>query len=373
MTAVEVLGCGMHPFGRWPDKLSSEMAAVAIDGALEEAAIGASEIDVVFTGHTTLASGGGTAIASRLGIHSVPVLNLDQACASSATATVLACMSIMAGQFDTALVLGFDKMGSGFLQSARPHGRSDELLGLDLQPTRYALKASRYLSAYGIDERMLAAVTVKSRRHALLNDDAHLRDQLTLDEVIDSPMISSPLTRLQCCPTSDGSAAVILSRSGKSRAPRPAIVGWSFGTLSPDDSMDAGVPEVFTARLARQAYESAGIGPEDVRIAQVHDAFTIAEPLRLEALDLIPEGEGLHWNSKGATSLGGQIPTNTDGGILSRGHPVGATGLAQLIEVVRQLSGEAGPRQVDPWPAVGVCQNLGGGENGGGVVLVVRR
>ena len=373
MSAIEVLGCGMHPFGRWPDKLPSDMAEVAVSRALEEARIDASEIDVVFTGHTTAESGGGSAVTSRLGIHTVPVLNLDQACASSATAAVLACMSLMAGQFETALVLGFDKMGTGFLQSSKPHGRRDELLGLDLQPTRYALKASRYLASYGADESSLAMVTVKSRRHALLNDDAHLRSQVSLEEVVESPMISSPLTRLQCCPTSDGAAAVILSRPSRPRGVRPAIVGWGFGTLSPDDSRDAGVPEVFTTRLAQRAYETAGIGPEDVRIAQVHDAFTIAEPLRLEALGLVPEGEGLHWNSKGATSLGGQLPTNTDGGILSRGHPVGATGLAQLIEIVRQLSGRAGPRQVEPWPAVGVCQNLGGGENGGGVVLIVSR
>jgi acetyl-CoA acetyltransferase len=373
MSAIEVLGCGIHPFGRWPGKLSSEMADVAVNRALEEARIDASQIDVVFAGHTTPESGGGTAVASRLGIHTVPVLNVDQACASSAVATVLACIALGAGQFDTALVLGFDKMGSGFLESSRPHSRHEELLGLDLQPTRYALKASRYLASHAVDERLLAMVTVKSRRHALLNPDAHLRIQVSLEDVVESPMISSPLTRLQCCPTSDGAAAIVLSRSGRARTPRPSIVGWSLGTLSPDDSMDAGVPEVFTTRLARQAYEMAGIGPEDVRVVQVHDAFTIAEPLRLEALGLVPEGEGLHWNNKGATSLGGQLPTNTDGGILSRGHPVGATGLAQLIEIVRQLSGNAGQRQVEPRPSVGICQNLGGGENGGGVVLIVNR
>lgn len=373
MSAVEVLGCGMHPFGRWPGMLPSEMADVAVSGALEESGIAPNEIDVVFTGHTTLESGGGGAVTSKLGIHTVPVLNLDQACASSATATVLACMALMAGQFDTALVLGFEKMGRGFLQSSKPHGHREELLGLDLQPTRYALKASRYLASHSLNDKLLASVTVKSRRHAALNDAAHLRTQVSVEEVLGSPMISSPLTRLQCCPTSDGAAAIILARTGSSRTRRPAIAGWSLGTLSPEDSLDAGVPEAFTARLARQAYEHAGIGPDDVGVVQVHDAFTIAEPLRLEALGLVPEGEGLYWNSKGATSLGGQLPTNTDGGLLSRGHPVGATGLAQLIEIVRQLSGKAGRRQIEPRPTVGVCQNLGGGENGGGVVMVVSR
>lgn len=373
MRNIEVLGYGMHPFGRFPEKLPSEMADVAVSEALERSGITPSEIGVVYTGHAEPGSGGGGAVAAALGIHTVPVLNLDQACASSATATVLACMALMAGQFDTALVVGFEQMPSGFLRSSRPHGRRDQLLGLDLQPGRYALKASRYLANYGVDESLLANVTVKSRRHAALNPSAHLRNPVSVDEVMSSPMIASPLTRLQCCPTSDGAAAVILRRSSDNGSSRPVIAGWSFGTLAPEDSARAGVPEAFTARLGRQAYEHAGIGPEDVGVAQVHDAFTIAEPLRLEALGLVPEGEGLAWNAKGETSIGGRLPTNTDGGLLSRGHPVGATGLAQLIEVVRQLAGEAGERQVDPRPSVGVCQNLGGGENGGGVVLVVKR
>jgi acetyl-CoA acetyltransferase len=374
MSSIEILGWGMHPFGRWPDKLPAEMADVAVRQALGRARIDAGDIDVVYTGHTVPGSGGGGAVAAALGIRGVPVLNLDQACASSATATVLAAMALTAGQFNTALVLGFEKMPRGFLRDSRPHGEHERMLGLDLQPGRYALKASRYLAAYDAPEALLAEITVKSRRHAMANENAHLRVPATAEDVLAAPMIASPLTRLQCCPTSDGAAAIILRRRpAGSSGQGPAIAGWSLGTITAEESCAAGVPESFTRRLASQAYEHAGIGPEDIGVAQVHDAFSIAEPLRLEALGLVPDGQGLYWNKEGATSLGGRIPTNTDGGLLSRGHPVGATGLAQLIEVAKQLAEETGDRQIHPRPSAGVCQNLGGGENGGGVVLVLNR
>lgn len=374
MNAVEVVGYGLHPFGRWPDKLPAAMARVAIEDALGRAAVPIASVDAVYTGHTNPGSGGGAAVLAAAGIRGVPVVNFDQACASSATAIALACVALLAGEHDTLLVVGFEKMGSGFVRLSQPHGADDARLGFDLQPVRYALKASRYLAQYDADEAMLAEVTVKSRRHGSLNEGAHLRSETTIEEVLASPMVSSPLTRLQCCPTSDGAAAVVLRRVEETaRGERARIVGWSLGTPDAAESRAAGVPESFTSRLARAAYERAGIGPEDIDVAQVHDAFTIAEPLRLEALGLVPEGEGLAWTAKGMTSLGGRLPTNTDGGLLSRGHPVGATGVAQLIEVVRQLTGEAGTRQIDPRPSVGVCQNLGGGENGGGVVTVVSR
>ncbi|HTX01915.1 MAG TPA: thiolase family protein [Acidimicrobiales bacterium] len=371
---VEVLGYGIHPFGRFPDKLPSELASSAIEQALRRAGVARDAVEVVYTGHTVADSGGGTAVLAAAGIRGVPILNLDQACASSASAVALAVAALSAGQAETALVVGFEKMGSGFLRQSRPHQRREQLLGFDLQPANYALKASRYLASYGGDEKLLAGVTVKSRRHAAANPEAHLRTETTLGEVLESPMIASPLTRLQCCPTSDGAAAVVLGRRRPGAPHRhPSVVACVLGTLTADEALSCGVPESFTARLARSAYEAAGIGAEDVGVAQVHDAFTIAEPLRLEALGLVPEGEGLDWNERGMTSIGGRIPTNTDGGLLSRGHPVGATGVAQLIEVVRQVAGEAGERQVEPVPTVGVCQNLGGGENGGGVVMVVVR
>jgi acetyl-CoA acetyltransferase len=374
MSAIEVQGYGLHPFGRFPDKLPAEIARVAIDGALSSAGVVAQSIDAVYTGHTNPGSGGGAAVLAAAGIGRVPVINLDQACASSATAVALACVALIAGEHDTVLVVGFEKMAPGFVRLPQPHGAHDQLLGFDLQPVRYALKASRYLERHGADEALLAEVAVKSRRHAALKEFAHLGSETTVEEVLASPLVSSPLTRLQCCPTSDGAAAVVLKRADRAVSTSKArIVSWSLGTPDEKEQRSAGVPELFTARLARQAYEKAGIGPDDVDVAQVHDAFTIAEPLRLEALGLVPEGEGLAWNKKGMTSLGGPLPTNTDGGLLGRGHPVGATGVAQLIEVVRQLTGAAGRRQIDPRPKVGVCQNLGGGENGGGVVTVVSR
>ncbi|MGB9113617.1 MAG: thiolase family protein [Acidimicrobiales bacterium] len=374
MSGIEVLGYGVHPFGRFPDKLPAAMARTAIERALASAVVPLESIDAVYTGHSNPESGGGAAVLAASGIRGIPVINLDQACASSATAIALAALALRAGEHERVLVVGFEKMGSGFVRLSQPHGGDDEFLGFDLQPVRYALKASRYLDMYGAEESALAEVTVKSRTHSALNGDAHMRSETSVEEVLTSPMVSSPLTRLQCCPTSDGAAAVVLGRAkGGARSRRARIASWSIGTPEAAESRAVGVPESFTSRLARQAYELAGIGPGDVEVAQVHDAFTIAEPLRLEALSLVPEGEGLVWTAKGMTSLGGRLPTNTDGGLLGRGHPVGATGVAQLIEIARQLNGDAGARQIEPRPSVGLCQNLGGGENGGGVVMVVKR
>ncbi len=374
MTGAVILGYGLHPFGRFPDRLPAVVARAAIEAALGRAGLSAASIGAVFAAHTAPGSGGGAAVAAAAGISGVPVVNVDQACASSSAAVVLACHALEADAYEVVLVIGYEKMSPGFVRLSQPHSGDDPCLGFDLQPVRYALKASRYLQAYGADDAMLAEVTVKSRAHAALNPDAHLRSPTSIQEVLMSPMVSTPLTRLQCCPTSDGAAALVLGRYD-SVAPRThaRIAGWSLGTPGATESQDAGVPEKFTSRLAREAYDHAGIGPDDVAVVQVHDAFTIAEPLRLEALDLVPEGEGLAWTAKGMTSIGGRLPTNTDGGLLSRGHPVGATGAAQLIEIARQLTGDAGTRQIDPRPRVGICQNVGGGENAGGVVTILSR
>ncbi len=371
---VKLIGAGLYPFGRWPNHTAADMTYGALRDALQMADITVDQIQAAFCGHSLPGSGGGFAVLNESGLAGIPIFNFDSACASSSTALVMAATAIEAGQWDVALVLGYEKMDRGMIPSFRPHDQFEHLLGLDMQPPRYALKAQRYLADYGGSLDNLASVTVKSRRQASANPNAQFRDLVTLEDVLGSPMIADPLTRFQCCPTTDGAAALILV-SGRLDLARSGVTlaGWAVGSPSGQEAPDAGAYESTTARLAQEAYTKAGLGPEHVKVAQVHDAFTIGEVIRSEAIGICPVGEGAEWAARGETGVGGSMPINTDGGLLSRGHPLGATGAAQLTEVFLQMTGRAGPRQVMPAPTVGVCQNTGGGENAATVVEVLVR
>lgn len=374
MSDVEVIGVGVHPFGRFPGLSAGDLVAVAIDQALTMAELSPRDVNAVYSGHALADSGGGTAAVLEAGIAGVPVFNLEAACASSAVAMALGASAVAAGQWDIVLVVGFEKMARGMLRSARPQDPFGDRLGLESQPAQYALKARAYLERYGVDATTLASVAVKSRAQALLNPNAHLRAKVTLEDVLASPMVADPLTRFQCSPTSDGAAALVLRR----RRPRAngnvvRLRSWHVANQLGHAVVHGGLDEAVTAEAAAVAYETAGVGPGDVEVAQVHDAFTSGEVLRTEALGLCPEGEGARWAAEGRTSSTGDMPVNTDGGLLSRGHPLGATGAAQVVELVLQLLGRAGSRQVHPIPRTAVSQNTGGGENAATVVGVFTR
>jgi benzoylsuccinyl-CoA thiolase BbsB subunit len=245
------------------------------------------------------------------------------------------------------------------------------VMGLAVMPASYALQAQRYIADHDAKPEMFAQVSVKSHKNGALNPYAQYQKEVTLDEVLASRMIADPITLLQCSPTTDGAAAVVLCAADKapqySARRTMTVAGWATGSgkYERDGENDSEADTGEIGRLARKAFERAGVGPADVDVTQVHDAFSPGEIFSIEGLGLVPVGEGARAVWEGRTAIDGDIPVNTDGGLLSRGHPIGATGAAMVTEIFRQLTGEAGPRQVKDGKArVGLIQNAGiGGVN----------
>ena len=334
---VRIIGVGMTPFGRHPERSLADLGVAAVREALADAdvpisAIGAAyfanALGAMLFGDMTI----GQPLLARVGLTRVPVVNVENACTSGSTALWLAFAAVAAGQVETALVLGAEKMvtpGFGLINSGR--SEIDTQLGL-VAPASFAMRARRHCHEFGTTTRQMAMVSEKSRRHAAGNPLAQFRRPETVDEILAGPMIADPLTRSQCSPIADGAAA------------RLDHVALRSGTYENPVDLARWRTDYDTSALA---YEAAGLGPEDLDVVECHDAFSIAEILHCEALGLCAAGEGGTLVEQGCTTLGGRIPVNVSGGLLSRGHPIAATGLGQLFELVAQLRGEAGARQVE--------------------------
>jgi benzoylsuccinyl-CoA thiolase BbsB subunit len=346
---VSISGTGMVRFARRLDMTVPQLGAQAADEAIRESGLDRSQITSIYCG--TVFGGPLTAqkIGRELALTGVEALNVENACSSSAAAFRLACLAVAAGVHEHALVVGVEKLshlGSGPL----PLGDEDIEVsnGLNM-PALYAMRAGRYMHEHGLRPEELALVAVKARRHGLLNPYAQVRAETTVEAVLASRPIASPLTVLQCCPMGDGAAALIVSASDAKNTRDMTGVKVHASHLTSGkfmaDSRDMTSPEV-TVRCAQETYESCGIGPEDIDVVECHDAFTIAEILYYEALGFAPQGQGIALLKAGTTSLGGRVPFNPSGGLLCRGHPPGASGAAQLVEVARQLQGRCGARQI---------------------------
>jgi acetyl-CoA acetyltransferase len=383
MREVVILGCGLHPFGRFPEKTVQDLGRVAIESALDDANVPFHDIQVAYCGRVLSGMGAGLGVVNELGQTGIPVINIEQACASSSTAFREASIAVAAGVYDVALVVGFEKMQRGLLQISESTSYSAQM-GFSVMPASYALQARRYMTDWGTTEEMFAQVSVKSHRNGALNPYAQYQKAVTLEEVMSSRYIAEPVKLLECSPTTDGASAIVIAARSVASRYRPrsrqvALAGWAAGTgaFTPphrdgEDEEEGGdeLNKGALALLAQTAYERAGLGPEDVGVTQVHDAFGPGEVFAIESLGLVPEGTGAVATWEGRTEVGGDIPVNTDGGLLSRGHPIGATGGGMLTEIFRQLTGDAGPRQVRPRPKVGLIHNAGiGGMN----VLVLKR
>jgi acetyl-CoA C-acetyltransferase len=259
------------------------------------------------------------------------------------------------------LAFGVEHLSSLFTGAIIPEASDAEGAASLPLPGLYALQAQHYLARYGATAEQLASVAVKNKQHGVRNPRAHLTTAPTLDEVMASKMIAEPLTLLQCCPTTDGAAAAVVgpARSGDVRVLASTLVSGRHWDHTSDDVWGAAP----VRRAAADAFATAGAGPADVDVLEVHDAFTIGEVVTLEALGLCGPGEGAGLAGSGHTALGGRQPVNPSGGLLSRGHPLGATGLAQLAEIVWQLQGQAGARQV-PGARLGLVETLGGAASG---------
>ncbi|ULX51957.1 propanoyl-CoA acyltransferase [Cupriavidus taiwanensis] len=365
MQDIYIHGGAMTPFGRHPGVLAPELAQQAILKALADADVPAGRIQAVYCANVLGGMILGQLIVRDLGLKGIPVYNVENACASGATGVHLARHALLAGQYDTVLVFGIEQLtalGGGTIPLQRNDHKTELYArsGMVL-PAVYAMRGTRFLYERDARPADLAEVAVKNRHHGSLNPYAQQRNTTTVDEVLASRMIADPLTLLQCCPSQvDGAAALVLSTHRPAQA-RPvkvlsSVVVSGMREEADDDILDAEI----TARAARQAYVQAGLGPQDVDVVELHDAFTIAELLYYEALGLAPRGEAVALLKSGATRLGGRVPVNPSGGLLAKGHPLGATGVAQMVEILWQLQGRAGARQVAQ-ARIGLTQCTGGG------------
>jgi acetyl-CoA acetyltransferase len=346
---VVVLGVGLHPFGRFPDKSIGEMARVAGLAALKDSGVGFKDVQAGFCAHVNQGVAAGLRTFGQLGMTGIPITNVELACASSSRAAMLAADAIAAGQYDIAMVIGVEKMDRGLLAGVggREFGYNDAM-GINLMPAIYAMWAQRHMHLHGTKREHFAKVSEKSHRNGALNPNAQYQKALPLEDILNSRMIADPITLYECSPTTDGASAVVLASETAARGHTAAPVyldAWAGGSPAYQRG-EAELSEGPNAALARRVYELAGAGPRDIDVCQVHDAFSPGEVFLAEELGFCPEGEGGPFIWEGNTEITGRIPINTDGGLLSRGHPIGATGGAMIAELALQLRGQAGQRQV---------------------------
>ncbi len=367
VNGVYVIGVGMTAFGKHPDRLAADLAAEAILGALDDAGLRTVDIEAAWVGHVFQGMAMGQRGLGAAGISGLPITNVENACSSGSTAIYQAAMAIRAGAHDIVLACGVELLSTKFRGALAPDETDIETqIGLTM-PAVYAMRARRHMEQYGTTPRMLAAIASKNKFNASLNPLAQFKKPVSVDEVLAGRMIADPLHLHECAPVSDGAAAVVMVSAGKlaelgrTRAVRLAASALRSG------KMEVGLPDMtvedLTWRTAEAAYQEAGLGPEAIQLAEVHDCFSIAEATRIEGLRLYPRGEYPARVERGEASLGGRLPVNTSGGLLGKGHPLGATGVAQVIEIVKQLRGEAGARQV-PDAKVGLAHCRGGKARG---------
>ncbi len=363
---VSVYGSSIIPFGKFPQLSLSSLARPAVVDALKDSGVERQAIEALYCGSAMSGMMSGQRIARDCGLSGIPIVNAENACSSSATAFREAWIAVASGMIDYALVIGVEKLsslGGGTI----PLDKEDiEVSNGMIMPGLYAMRAQRYLHDYGHTVTDLAKVTVKSRNHGALNPGAQFRTTTTVEEVLASRKVADPITLLQCCPTGDGAAAVVIGPSdmAKRHVNQPVKV---IGSHLASGKYMSGfrelkVPEI-TVRCVTELYEEIGLGPEDLDVLECHDAFSIAELLYYEALGLCKPGEGVKLINDGTTSLGGKVVVNPSGGMLSKGHPVGASGVAQIVEIVQQLQGRSGNRQVNN-AKIGLTHVTGGGTAG---------
>jgi len=366
MREAVIVGTGMIPFGRYPERVIADIAYPAVLAALDDAGVERREIEAAWCGSALSGMMTGQRVLGRIGMTGIPITNIENACASSASALHEAVRAIGSGEIDVALVLGAEKL-TRFGGGAIPLDADDPEVALGLNmPALYAMRAQRYLHDHQLLPADLAGVAVKARRHGAGNPEAQLRGKVTLEQVLNSRPIATPLTLFQCCPTGDGAAALVVAAASRARRWTSNGIAVAASELTSGRWLsgyrDMTTPEI-TVRGAAEAYERAGVGAGDIDVAEVHDAFTIAELLYYEAFNFVATGEAVAALKAGETSLGGRIPVNPSGGLLSKGHPVGASGAAQVVEIVRQLQGRCGRRQVEG-ARTGLTHVTGGGISG---------
>ena len=395
MANVYIIGVGMIRFNKYPDKTVISMAHEAIDLVLKDARLTKEDLDAVFFSNTFWGmfdnqhSIRGEVVMRRMGVGNIPVTNVENACAGGSTALHLAYTGIRAGMYDVAMAIGsekitnpnkalslsaygtcmdvgnFEKHIQNLMEISKtftvkiPDGQSAPGEGRSIFMDAYAMGARWHMSQFNSTQQQLAVICAKNHLHGSLNPLSQYQQAMTTEEVLADKMVAYPLTRAMCAPVGDGSAATIICSEKylkKLTAARPVCIRASVLGTGADRDLNA--PDI-GERLVKQAYNIAGVGPEDISLAELHDATSWGELHQTESMGFCPMGEGGPFAESGATTLGGKKPINTSGGLECKGHPIGASGLSQIHELVMQLRGEGGKRQVEG-ARIGLAENGGG-------------
>jgi acetyl-CoA acetyltransferase len=375
-SAVEIAGVGMHAFGRFGEKTVVELGVAAVRAALEDAGVGRGGFQAAFCGTVYSGVAAGHKVLTALGMTGVPIVNVEAGCASGGAALGLGVEAIRSGRCDCVLVFGMEKMPKGIIRSSffEPWR---EAAGLAVTPAYFALRAQRLMRDSGVTREHLAYVSVKNHRNGVHNPHAMYRRAFTLDAVLESPVVCAPLTLYMLCSPNEGAAAVVLRRASGERAGRVIVraatlrshlPGNVLGEHTPlcglaDDSLPA--PSQLAARAA---YEEAGVGPGDLDVVELQDTDSARELLSCEELGLCAAGEAGRLIEERRTDMGGALPVNASGGLLSKGEPLGASALGQIVELYWQLRGSAGRRQV-PDAKLALGHTVGRGANASVVIL----
>lgn len=371
MSDVYVIGADLIKFGRYPDKTPAQLGAESVLMALDDAGLTIQDVGALYAGSSfTAASMLGQQILKEVGQTGIPCINVSNACASGATAFREAFVGIKSGIYNVAIAVGAEKNPRGMLPAGKSEGPPPEgLFGSGTMPAVFAEVGMAYAAKYGTTLEQFAKVSVKNHHHSTMNPKAMYQKETPLEEVLASEMIAYPLTKLMCSVNVDGAAATVLVSERKAKElgmSRAVKIRGSALTSDPYESHNPMMfdPNSVTRLAAKQVYEMAGVGPEDLDLVELHDCFATAEIVHYENLGLCGEGEAGRMIDEGETALGGRIPVNVSGGLLSKGHPIGATGVANIVEIITHLRGEAGQRQVSN-ARLGMAHVLGFGAAAG--------
>ena len=360
---VYVTGIGMTAFGRHEGKQVTELGQAAVKAALADAGLDYSAIEIAYCGHVMQGLTAGQKVLYGVGMTGIPIFNVENACASGTSALRSAAIAVGFGIAKVALAVGFEGMGRG----AIPTGGDQRLEalardGAPAMPSMFANLFRLHAQRYGTTVEQMAMVSVKNRGYGAKNPRAQFHDPVSVDDVLRSREVAPPLRLMMCCPTSSGAAAAVITSADVARTTRRPIRMVASALQSDpapggDDPL-AGITEI-NSRVMRAAYEQAGIGPDQLDCAEVHDCFSIAEIIHYENLGVCARGEGGRFIEQGLANA--RLKVSTSGGLLAKGHPLGATGVAQAVEAVEQLRGESGARQVpNARIALTHCQGFGG-------------
>ncbi len=375
MKAVYVTGVGIHAFGRFAERSVTDLGAHAVRAALAEAGIGRGGFQAAFCGTVYSGVAAGHKVLTALGLSGVPIVNLEAGCASGGAALALGAAQVAAGRHDRVLVFGMEKMPRGMIRSTFFDPWREEA-GLAATPAYFALRAQRLMLESDVRSEDLARVSATFHRHGIENPYAMYRRPMSVEEILASPVVCAPLHLLMLCSPNEGAAAVVLSAHPEgpgavrvaAAALRSHLAGSVLGEHTPLGGLaDDGVAAP-TEMAARDAYEEAGVAPTDLDVVELQDTDSGRAILSAEELGLCPRGGGGRWVREGGGEMGSRLPVNPSGGLLSKGEPLGASALGQVVELTCQLRGAAGPRQV-PGARVALGHTVGRGANACVVVL----